>query len=485
MSEIKTNDSAANAPDSIRRWSRQFAEAHDCPVTLSREASGYHLYLPCPECLHTHGRKELDDPKYSINLSMLAGLGDEFRDTTNNSFMPADIADRDGLAQRKENASSICMRTRSARHPHRFPIDVLLNMSTVTERHPDILTQAAIHGGPGSAAKEENWEEDSESGKVCPPPAGEIVPFTSLPDNHPAMVYLVDRGYDPERLAEQFRLGFCTREYPYGQKKIFYRTMPGGWRDSPQHRVIFHSLIDGAPMTWQARVIERVSEDELDRFMLHPYAGGFYPGKDTLKILRAFKAEGHTGTPDMTWDAGREGYWVFMWSHTHTRSNPKASWMPVAPFDAMQENGTLRFKPSKYRTAKYSNRQMMGWDAAIARAAADPSTISWAVLCEGPLDAARVGPGGIAIIGSSLSPENADKLAANFHLIFTAFDADTAGKDATGKVIKKLVSTSLRAPILVAASPIPIPAGKDLGDLPSEEWQRILSSALRQSKRVL
>ena len=98
---------------------------------------------------------------------------------------------------------------------------------------------------------------------------------------------------------------------------------------------------------------------------------------------------------EFTWDEQRGGYWACGWSHTGTRSNPKAKWVPVPPFDE-EKDGQLKFKPSKYRTAKYSSRQMMGWDAAVKRAEEDTADITWVVLCEGPLDAARCGPGGVA-----------------------------------------------------------------------------------------
>jgi hypothetical protein len=47
----------------------KIARQQNCKVTLSKETSGYHLYLPCPACLHTHKKDELRDPKYAINLS--------------------------------------------------------------------------------------------------------------------------------------------------------------------------------------------------------------------------------------------------------------------------------------------------------------------------------------------------------------------------------------------------------------------------------
>ena len=483
--ELKVNDSASNAPPEILKWVKKFQTVHDCPMILTRETSGYHLYLPCPECIHTHGRRELQDPKYAINLSMLAGFGDEFRDTTQHSWMPAAVQERDSLEKRREYGSGICMRTRSAKTPHRFPIDELLHMGTVTERHPDILTKASVSGAVGSAEREDMWEEDPISGAMCPPPPGETVPITSLPPGHPAVAYLTGRGFDPAEIEAQFRLSFCTKEYPYGQKGIFYRKMPAGWKDSPQHRIVFHSLIDGAPLTWQGRVIEKVSEDGLNRFMLHPYAGGFYPsdGRDGgAAALHAAQAERHEGEWQVIRDPGRNGYWVFAWSHTDTRANPAAAWQPVSPFDEVRD-GVLRFQPSKYRTAKYSSRQLMGWDAAVERAQKDSSDIKWCVLMEGPLDGARSGPGGIPLIGSSLSLDNAVKIASTFHIVFTGFDADKAGRDATDKITKTLMGVKCRAPVILAVIPLPIPEGKDPGDLSAEEYQRIFRRTLKRSQR--
>jgi hypothetical protein len=480
--DLQVNDSAGNAPPEILRWVKRFQTVHACPMILSRETSGYHLYLPCPECLDTHGRRELADPKYAINLSMLAGLGDEFRDTTKHSWMPAAIEERSSLEKRREYGSGVCMRTRSSKRPHRFPIEELLHMGTVTERHPDILTQATLSGSVGSAEREEMWEEDPASKAMCPPPAGEMLPVTSLPEGHPAVVYLRSRGFDPAVIERQFRLSFCTKEYPYGQKGIYYRKMPGGWKDTPQHRIIFHSLIDGAPLTWQARGIEKTSEDGLNLYRLHPYAGGLYFYRDEDDAVHAATDGGYDGELQTVRDEARGGYWVFQWSHTDTRSNPAAAWQPVPPFDEVRD-GDLRFKPSKYRTAKYSSRHLMGWDAAVERARNDPSDLKWCVLLEGPLDGARVGPGGIPLIGSSISEENAVKIASSFHIAFTGFDADKAGRDATEKITRILLGVKCRAPILNMVVPLPIPEGRDPGSLTDEEYQKIFQRALARSKR--
>lgn len=481
---MQVNDSAANAPSEILKWVKRFQSAHDCPMILSRETSGYHLYLPCPECLETHGKRELQDPKYSINLSMLAGLGDEFRDNTNNGWMPADIHARDSLEKRREYGSGICMRTRSSSTPHRIPISELLHMGTVTERFPDIMTKASVSGAVGSAEREEMWEEDPVSGGLCPPLAGDLIPLCDLPPDHPAVEYMVGRGFQPARLQEQFRLSFCRKEYPVGQKGIFYRRMPGGWMDTPQHRIIFHSLIDGIPMTWQGRLIEKVSDDLLNRFMLHPYAGGFYPTADTGRALSSCRSAGYEGQYQVVVDDRAHGCWVFLWSHTHTRANPSSPWQPVPPFDEVRD-GVLMFQPSKYRTAKYSKRHLMGWDAAVKRAESDPPGMRWCVLLEGPLDAARTGPGGIPLIGSSISEENAAKIATNFNLVLLGLDADKAGMEAATKVTKMLRSAKCRAPILLEVFPLPIPPGKDVGDLTEDEYDRILNKTLARCRRQL
>lgn len=478
---LQVNEGAAHAPDEIRRWAERITTAQGCHGVLAKEKSGYHLYIPCPECLLTHGRRELDDPKYSINLTMLAE-----KQGTPKRRTAVDIMLSMELEKKKEFGSSICMRTRSERTPHRFSIEQLLDMSTITERHPDIRTRASIAGAVGSADIEEMWEVDPISGKKVPPPPGEVVKLSALPPTHPAVLYLRGRDYDIAALENQFNCAFCLRQYPGEAKKIFYRKMPGGWRDTPQHRIVFYSMIGGAPLTWQARVIEKLSEDKLMKLMLHPYAGGYGRGvavKEMTAQLRRASASDED-VLDIIEDEG--GCWGYLWSRTHVRANthPDSPWIPVAPFDELFED-TLRFKPSKYRTAKYSTRQMMGWDAALTRAAQDQDPIKWLVLCEGPLDAARVGPGGVALIGSSISPENAAKVTANFHVVFSGLDNDRAGVNATESVRKVLTSSQGKTSLLQAVIPLIIPLGKDLGDLSKETYEGVFSRATRTMRRAM
>jgi DNA primase len=173
----------------------------------------------------------------------------------------------------------------------------------------------------------------------------------------------------------------------------------------------------------------------------------------------------------------------FVWDKVATRPNAGGAWIPMPPFDETAADGTLKFLPSKYRTAKYSTRQLMGWDSAVKRANEDGDPIKWVVLCEGPLDAARVGPGGVALIGSSISVDNAEKVASNFHIVFTAFDEDKAGKGATDKVGKMLLGSKCRAPLVQLVIPLPIPSGKDIGDMRQEVFDDMLSKSIKRSKR--
>lgn len=453
-SEVRNVAEGAHAPKQVQVLAKKLADRQGCQVLVTREASGYHIYLPCPSCLETHGKNELRDPKFAINASKYLALGDNFSDlrdiqSERGTFNPMSAGRNVDAQETRNTKSGICMRTRQAKEPHRFSVTELLSMSSITERHPDIKTSSKIVGGAGSADRAAHWEIDPVSGILCPPPPGEVVPINELPSDHPGVEYLLDRGFNLDKLWEQFRCSFCTKEYPYGKNEIYYRKMPGGWMDTPQNRIIFYSLINGAPMTWQARYPERLSDDGLQKYALHPYS--------------------RTG----------------QWDHVATRSNAGAAWMPVPPFDEVDERGTLRFQPSKYRTAKYSSRELIGWDAAVRRAQLDPEMIKWVILGEGPLDAARPGPGGVGLIGSSISPENAAKIASTFHIVFTAFDVDKAGREATERVMRALLSPSIRNPMVQQVVPIPIPEGKDPGALDQQKWDVLFRKIFLKATRSL
>jgi hypothetical protein len=436
MCSVKTIAGGSHAPTEVKRLAETLGKANDCPILITSEASGYHIYLPCPECLHTHEQREVNEPKYSINASKYLGLGEFRRDASISAHIYEDDSDA------KEAKTSVCMRTHRSKTPHRFRVKDLLQMGTVMSRHPDLKkVKFKLIGTGASDDARSHWMPDPKSGIMCPPPPGDVIPLSELGDPfHPAIEYLAHRNFDIAKLEDQFSCGFCTAEAKHGANGIFWRQLVGGWRDTTQHRVVFYSMVDGAPMTWQARLIEKVSEDGLKRLMLNPY-----------KI-------------------------PFEWDVVAVRSNAAANWTWVPPFDEMKD-GTMKFNPSKYRTAKYSTREMMGWDAAVRRAEQDPNPLKWVVLCEGPLDAARVGPGGVALIGSSLTPGNLQRVASTFHIVYTAFDTDRVGKQATEKIGKMLYGADIRNKVTQIVRPLRITGGKDIGDMTQSEFDRMFEVA--------
>ena len=222
--------------------------------------------------------------------------------------------------------------------------------------------------------------------------------------------------------------------------------MPNGWRDTFQGRIIFHSLHKGTPLTYQGRYLEHVTDDGLQRYALHPY--------------------------------------TLQWDLIEGRATRDQAWVRVAPFDELHpERGTKLWDPAKYKTASNSFRHLMGWDAAIEKA--DAMDFRYCVLTEGPLDAARPGPGGIALIGKSISAANAIMLVENFQLIITAFDSDTAGVDASKKIQEQLLQHKSRKAIVVAVEPFTItPGKKDIGEMLQPDFDNKLARMLRRFKRM-
>lgn len=108
-----------------------------------------------------------------------------------------------------------------------------------------------------------------------------------------------------------------------------------------------------------------------------------------------------------------------------------------------------------------------------------------AYLTEGPLDTARIGPGGIVLMGKSISQENAIKVAANFHLVISAFDNDKSGQEATDKISASLLNNKAGASILKHVEPLVISTGKDLGELDQTVANDILLATLKRAMRSL
>ena len=76
-------------------------------------------------------------------------------------------------------------------------------------------------------------------------------------------------------------------------------------------------------------------------------------------------------------------------------------------------------------------------------------------------------------------------MAAHFKLVFTGFDADKAGREATEKITRQLFDAKLRSPILANVIALPIPAGMDIGDMTAEAYEKMFKKMLKRSQRTL
>jgi hypothetical protein len=197
-----------------------------------------------------------------------------------------------------------------------------------------------------------DYMEQDANGAWIPKGPGEVVPVYQLPAPHPARQYLQTRGFDAEELWYQFRLSYCTNE----RTDIYYAKMLNGFRATPQGRIVFYIDIDGINRGWTARILD--FEKDGFRYYLHPYAQRW------IKVLQ--------------------------------KNGEK--WAPA-------EDRWVGWEDKKYILCSGCKRNecLLGFDVAVAWNNANPDTRGpWCVLSEGPLDAGRIGPPGMAIFQNYL-----------------------------------------------------------------------------------
>jgi len=260
-----------------------------------------------------------------------------------------------------------------------------------------LLNQRGIPDAPVMDVKIHNVQRclvDDGKGNMIPPPPGQLVSLMDLPSDHAAVLYLRARDYDLVSLCRQFDCGFCVKERPEdNEAAVYYRRMPLGFNDTPQGRIVFNGDIQGIRQIWQARIIDRVDGD-LKSF-LHPYTN----------------------------------QWV-----TCERRDPDSG-----KFRPLPELASSRFEwePSKYKTATGARRSecVVGFDAAVrwneSMGGGRKPTV---VVTEGPLDAGRIGPPAVAMLGKNMSGAQAMLLAKKFRRLIYVADNDEAGKKAAMSV---------------------------------------------------
>jgi hypothetical protein len=203
----------------------------------------------------------------------------------------------------------------------------------------------------------------------------------------------------------------------------------GQVKATPQGRIVFFIFQNGMRVGWQARILE--TENETHLFYYHPYKN------DWVKVMR--------------------------------RHGPGLPWQPMEGFED--------WDPAKYVIAHGARRNscLMGYDA--ARAFNSPTRLKrrWCFLCEGPLDAGRLGPPAVAACGKFCSQDQAELLEQAFDTIIIVPDRDEAGSELAGYVAHWLQG---RRQLRV----IPPPGNrKDAGDMTPQEAKIYRTAAMVQA----
>lgn len=406
--------SESSVPKVIVRLAEKLAAKHGT-VTIASEASGIHIHLADPEELIVSGPKELQSRHLAINAEKYFGIGrydvDEFP-TRENKELYAKYRSID-----KEVPCAVSMKTGKV-----FSVEDLLVM-------PDLKSRSHLFQGvaPGRVIVGANKRllVRDEFGNMVPEWVEKAVPLTQLPSNHPAITYLVNRGFDPARLEQQFEACYCTKEKPESRAEgRYYSRLPGGMKNTPQGRIIFSVRMDGVRWGYQSRYIDIWAGDCLL----------FWSHREQWELIK--------------------------------RRLPDGSFKEKYPADSRFPKG---FAPHKYINATGSerNKLLMGFDAAVASQADKPFNARYCILVEGPLDAGKIGPPGIALLGKSMSEFQAAAIRKKFSKVFTMMDNDAAGKQCLSKIqtqLRDLDITDIKVPDKV----------KDVGDLSYEEVQAII-----------
>lgn len=389
------------------RLAERLAELHG-RVSLARENRGLHIYMASPICLARDGSVEVSKRHLALNAERYLGLGA--------------WADKAGTYE--PDNSALCMKTGTP-----YQVSELLSMPPLSARG---ITDNIDHRVTVGTI-ERHLVPDGK-GNMIPEGPGETTSLVDLPSDHPAIAYLTHRNFEAADLVAQFDACFCDRELPVDPAaKRFYRKLPLGMCDTPQGRIVLYCDVGGIRLGWQARLIDRevVAEGHvIGREVLHPYTR--------------------------------------QWVLTETFDQDRKRLMPV-PDIARSE---LDWNPSKYRTARSAlrNQLLMGVDAAVEwNQKHRPGRPPMAILVEGPLDAGRFGPPGVAMLGKSLSIEQAELMSRFFRQVILVPDNDLAGRQQTAKIGATLLGK-------VSCELAELPRGiKDAGEFPSREaaWEHI------------
>lgn len=359
-------DALATLDLRVRRYLEALARIHG-KVSVRQETGGLHAYFPSPIRLPIDGRKELVAMHGAINLDKYFGTG---------KWGNRHDYDNDDCA--------MCMKSGK-----KISAMELLDYPPIQERGiPEASSQIYVT----SVDNEEKRITDA-LGRRVPGPPGDCTPLIQLPPEHPAVQYVVERGFDLKVLNIMLEAAFCHRELPEGTLKRFYRRGPDGWRDTPQNRLVLFGRQEGSHVGWQARLLQ--AEKDNVTYYLHPYTNLWVPVEREVK------------NPDGS---------LFK----EVRADYGDAWKTIARYrsaDAMERNSVL-----------FCIDAAIWWNQMMAQRF--PNWVFHVVVCEGPLDAAKFGPPAVGMTGKFLSPIQIRLLATWFRRATSLMDNDKGGAEA-------------------------------------------------------
>lgn len=400
MSDIIYAAGATAIPEEVIALAKRLEAIHGI-VSIHRESNGIHLHIPDPELLKTDGRKEFDSRHCSINAEKYLGIGRydvDTHPTPENRQMWEMYRSRG-----REVGAATCHKD-----DRTYPVSYLLSMTPVEKRGIDFgkIKRHVSIGADGSR----NMVDDG-TGTMVPNWCGDTVELTKLPLDHPAIMYLVQRGYNPYQESYRYGLCYCTKAAPEDPSKGVYYSRVGRLKNTPEGRIILPIWINGHRLGYQSRLIDAVDNN---------------------------------------------GPWV--WQNNR--------WNRVSDDE--------KKKFHKYMNAQGSakNTLLFGYDQAVRWNEENGKSIC--IISEGPLDAVRLGPPALAMLGSSMSPTQAKLIVDKFKKVIIIGDNDAPGRRAVQKMYGALSDAGLNPSCI---DELIVPAGKDVGGMTYEAAQELLNKS--------
>lgn len=411
----------ASVPTEVMRLAEQLAEIHG-PVKISNESSGYHIAMADPELLMEDGVKEFNSKHLTVNAEKFYLIG-KYDYKVNDTAENRRLAKMYGKYTDNRTYEPPC--ASSMKTGRKYRVTDLLDRKKyppVEERYPEF---ASVKKSVSTGSSGKNLVDDGNGNKV-PAWVGKTTPLSELPPGHPALEYLESRGFEPLALELQFEACYCYEAAPEDRATgVYYSRLPGGMKNSPKGRIVFSVVMNGVRWGYQSRYIDKMD-------------GGkhlFWNGDEWVTISEQFD------------DGSAVDYF---------------------PPNDRYPSG---FRPHKYINAVGGtrNKWLMGFDAAVEFNRDRKPEDRFCILVEGPLDAGKIGPPAIALMGKAFSEAQADYIAKAFGSgrICVIPDNDKAGEQ--GRVnIHRLLDVYNVVDVRVDGS------YKDVGDMTYDEANTLL-----------